>query len=83
MEAIASIGARRRFIEALSPLFGRPLEADPVCPYTALLCNLVYFFRIHYDLFFNQVLCRRATVLCASGAFTFLVCSRIVYLHFM
>ncbi|CAL9146135.1 unnamed protein product [Musa hybrid cultivar] len=48
VEAIASIGARRRFIEALSPLFGRPLEADPV-------------------------LCRRATVLCASGAFTFLV----------
>ncbi|XP_039135215.1 BRISC and BRCA1-A complex member 2 [Dioscorea cayenensis subsp. rotundata] len=30
VEAVASIGARRRFIEALAPLFGRPLEADPV-----------------------------------------------------
>ncbi|XP_042470288.1 BRISC and BRCA1-A complex member 2-like [Zingiber officinale] len=48
VEAIASIGARRRFIEALAPLFGRPLEVDPV-------------------------FCRRATVLCGSGAFTFLV----------
>ncbi|WOL13162.1 BRCA1-A complex subunit BRE [Canna indica] len=48
VEALASIGARRRFIEALAPLFGRPLEADPV-------------------------FCRRATVLCASGPFTFLV----------
>ncbi|XP_074585062.1 uncharacterized protein LOC141840874 [Curcuma longa] len=48
VEAIASIGSRRRFIEALAPFFGRPLEVDPV-------------------------FCRRATVLCASGAFTFLV----------
>ncbi|KAL5985996.1 hypothetical protein ACLOJK_027986 [Asimina triloba] len=29
VEAAASNGARRRFIEALVPLFGRPLEADP------------------------------------------------------
>ncbi|KAK1324705.1 hypothetical protein QJS10_CPA01g00422 [Acorus calamus] len=30
VEAIASVGARRRFIEALAPIFGRPLEADQV-----------------------------------------------------
>ncbi|KAJ0966976.1 hypothetical protein J5N97_023893 [Dioscorea zingiberensis] len=30
VESVASIGARRRFIEALAPHFGRPLEADPV-----------------------------------------------------
>ena len=30
VEASASIGARRRFIEALAPTFGRPIEADPV-----------------------------------------------------
>uniref|UniRef100_A0A0E0LFP3 BRISC and BRCA1-A complex member 2 n=2 Tax=Oryza punctata TaxID=4537 RepID=A0A0E0LFP3_ORYPU len=30
VEASASIGSRRRFIEALAPTFGRPLEADPV-----------------------------------------------------
>ncbi|KAG2614235.1 hypothetical protein PVAP13_4KG377203 [Panicum virgatum] len=29
VEASASIGARRRFIEALAPTFGRPIEADP------------------------------------------------------
>ncbi|OVA06311.1 Brain/reproductive organ-expressed protein [Macleaya cordata] len=48
VDAVASIGARRRFIEALAPLFGRPVEADPV-------------------------FCRKATVLAASGVFTFLV----------
>uniref|UniRef100_A0A0D9WU59 BRISC and BRCA1-A complex member 2 n=1 Tax=Leersia perrieri TaxID=77586 RepID=A0A0D9WU59_9ORYZ len=30
VDASASIGSRRRFIEALAPTFGRPLEADPV-----------------------------------------------------
>lgn len=30
LEAISLIDVRRRFIEALAPLFGRPLEADPV-----------------------------------------------------
>ncbi|OMO75393.1 Brain/reproductive organ-expressed protein [Corchorus olitorius] len=30
-EAVSLIDIRRRFIEALVPLFGRPLEADPVC----------------------------------------------------
>ncbi|XP_058098858.1 uncharacterized protein LOC131243491 isoform X3 [Magnolia sinica] len=29
LEAVASVGARRRFIEALAPHFGRPVEADP------------------------------------------------------
>ncbi|XP_010268681.1 PREDICTED: BRCA1-A complex subunit BRE [Nelumbo nucifera] len=48
LEAVASIGIRRRFIEALVPHFGRPVEADPV-------------------------FCRKATVLAASGVFTFLV----------
>lgn len=31
LEAVSLIDIRRRFIEALAPLFGRPLEADPVC----------------------------------------------------
>lgn len=30
LEAVALIEVRRRFIEALAPLFGRPLEADPI-----------------------------------------------------
>ncbi|XVF35956.1 hypothetical protein REPUB_Repub19eG0016600 [Reevesia pubescens] len=30
VEAVSLIDIRRRFIEALAPLFGRPLEADPV-----------------------------------------------------
>lgn len=47
-EAISLIGIRREFIEALAPVFGRPLEADPVFG-------------------------RKATVLVANGAFTFLV----------
>ncbi|XP_021284638.1 BRCA1-A complex subunit BRE [Herrania umbratica] len=29
-EAVSLIDIRRRFIEALAPLFGRPLEADPI-----------------------------------------------------
>ncbi|KAK3426141.1 hypothetical protein EUGRSUZ_F02661 [Eucalyptus grandis] len=47
MEAVALIDIRRHFIEALAPVFGRPVEADPV-------------------------FCRKATVLVASGVFTFL-----------
>lgn len=43
VEAIASIGARRRFIEALAPHFGRPLEVDPVFHYSSLLHYLVHF----------------------------------------
>lgn len=30
MEAVAGVAKRRRFIEALAPSFGRPIEADPV-----------------------------------------------------
>lgn len=30
VEAVAGVAKRRRFIEALSPFFGRPIEADPV-----------------------------------------------------
>lgn len=31
LEAVSLIDVRRRFIEALVPQFGWPLEADPVC----------------------------------------------------
>ncbi|XWS14455.1 hypothetical protein CRYUN_Cryun35bG0010900 [Craigia yunnanensis] len=31
LEAVSLIDIRRCFIEAFAPLFGRPLEADPVC----------------------------------------------------
>ncbi|KAI3863621.1 hypothetical protein MKX03_031672 [Papaver bracteatum] len=48
VDAVASVGARRRFIEALAPMCGRPIEADPV-------------------------FCRKATLLAATGVFTFLV----------
>ncbi|XP_030950754.1 BRISC and BRCA1-A complex member 2 isoform X3 [Quercus lobata] len=30
LEAVSLIDVRRRFIESLAPLFGRPLEADPI-----------------------------------------------------
>ncbi|CAK9148291.1 unnamed protein product [Ilex paraguariensis] len=30
-DAVSSIEVRRKFIVALAPLFGRPVEADPVC----------------------------------------------------
>lgn len=43
VEAIASIGSRRRFIEALAPFFGRPLEVDPVFHYSTLFHNISYF----------------------------------------
>ncbi|KAH6796341.1 BRCA1-A complex subunit BRE-like protein [Perilla frutescens var. hirtella] len=47
-DAISSIEARRKFIQSLTPHFGRPIEADPV-------------------------FCRKATFLCSSQTFTFLV----------
>ncbi|GAV56754.1 BRE domain-containing protein [Cephalotus follicularis] len=50
-EAVSLIDVRRRFIEALEPLFGRPLEADPFfCRKAAFLATsgvftfLVYFY---------------------------------------
>lgn len=30
-DAVLSIEVRRKFIVALAPVFGRPVEADPVC----------------------------------------------------
>ncbi|KAF5183947.1 Brisc and brca1-a complex member [Thalictrum thalictroides] len=52
VEAVAAIGARRRFIEALAPLFGRPLEADPVfCrKATVFACSGVFTFLVHLSL---------------------------------
>ncbi|PIA47533.1 hypothetical protein AQUCO_01400284v1 [Aquilegia coerulea] len=52
VEAVAAIGARRRFIEALAPLFGRPLEADPVfCrKATVFSCSGVFTFLVHFSL---------------------------------
>lgn len=52
LEAAASIGARRRFIEALPPLFGRPLEADPVfCRRaTVLAVSGVFTFLVHFSI---------------------------------
>ncbi|XP_039170473.1 BRISC and BRCA1-A complex member 2 [Eucalyptus grandis] len=58
MEAVALIDIRRHFIEALAPVFGRPVEADPV-------------------------FCRKATVLVASGVFTFLVSLIFCYVFFI
>ncbi|KAJ4965720.1 hypothetical protein NE237_017569 [Protea cynaroides] len=50
LEAVASIGVRRRFIEALAPLFGRPVEADPVfCrKATFLAASSVFTFLVHF-----------------------------------
>lgn len=52
VEAVASIGSRRRFIEALSSLFGRPLEADPVfCrKATVFASSGVFTFLVHFSL---------------------------------
>ncbi|GAA0183997.1 hypothetical protein LIER_31314 [Lithospermum erythrorhizon] len=51
-DAIASIGARRKIIEALVPHFGRPLEADPVfCrKATFLACSGTFTFMVHFSL---------------------------------
>ncbi|GAB2293862.1 hypothetical protein Dimus_028073 [Dionaea muscipula] len=50
VEAVTLIGARRRFIEALAPIFGRPLEADPVfCRRaTVLVANGIFTFLVHF-----------------------------------
>lgn len=52
VEAVASIGARRRFIEALPLLFGRPLEADPVfCrKATVFASSGTFTFLVHFSL---------------------------------
>ncbi|KAL8128943.1 hypothetical protein V2J09_018098 [Rumex salicifolius] len=50
IEAVALVGARRRFIEALATTFGRPLEADPIfCrKATFLVANGVFTFLVHF-----------------------------------
>ncbi|CAN6485349.1 unnamed protein product [Victoria cruziana] len=52
LEAVASIGARRRFIEALTPVFGRPLEADPVFCRRATVLSVSgsFTFLVHFYL---------------------------------
>ncbi|KAG9442578.1 hypothetical protein H6P81_018432 [Aristolochia fimbriata] len=52
LEAVASLGARRRFIEALAPYFGRPLEADPIFCRTATVLAIsgVFTFLVHFFL---------------------------------
>ncbi|XP_059460754.1 uncharacterized protein LOC132189927 isoform X1 [Corylus avellana] len=50
LEAVSLIDVRRRFIEALAPLFGRPLEADPVfCRKATFLAGSgVFTFLVHF-----------------------------------
>jgi BRCA1-A complex subunit BRE len=50
VEASASIGARRRFIEALAPTFGRPIEADPIFCRRATVLSIsgVFTFLVHF-----------------------------------
>ncbi|XP_020599025.1 BRCA1-A complex subunit BRE [Phalaenopsis equestris] len=52
MDAVTFVGARRRFIEALVPKFGRPLEADPIfCrKATVLAVTGVFTFLVHFSL---------------------------------
>ncbi|KAK6938965.1 BRCA1-A complex subunit BRE [Dillenia turbinata] len=52
LEAVSLIGVRRNFIEALSLVFGRPVEADPVfCRKTsALVASGVFTFLVHFHL---------------------------------
>ncbi|XP_020241098.1 BRCA1-A complex subunit BRE [Asparagus officinalis] len=52
VEAVAAIGARRRFIEALLPLFGRPVEADSVfCRKASVLASSgVFTFLVHFSI---------------------------------
>ncbi|KAK4778554.1 hypothetical protein SAY86_006082 [Trapa natans] len=51
-EAVASIDVRRCFIEALAPLFGRPLEAEPIfCRRaTFLVASGVFSFMVHFSI---------------------------------
>ncbi|GMH03272.1 hypothetical protein Nepgr_005111 [Nepenthes gracilis] len=50
LEAVTLIGVRRQFIEALAPVFGRPLEADPMfCrKATVLVGNGSFTFLVHF-----------------------------------
>ncbi|XP_062229841.1 uncharacterized protein LOC133927399 [Phragmites australis] len=50
VEASASIGSRRRFIEALAPTFGRPLEADPTFCRRATVLSIsgIFTFLVHF-----------------------------------
>ncbi|KAM0823874.1 hypothetical protein ACQ4PT_070571 [Festuca glaucescens] len=50
VEASASIGSRRRFIEALAPAFGRPLEADPILCRNATVLSIsgIFTFLVHF-----------------------------------
>ncbi|CAI0382691.1 unnamed protein product [Linum tenue] len=52
LEAVSLIDVRRHFIEALAPLFGRPLEADPVfCRKATFLANSGPFtFLVHVSI---------------------------------
>lgn len=50
VEASASIGSRRRFIEALAPTFGRPIEADPIFCRRATILSIsgIFTFLVHF-----------------------------------
>ncbi|XP_044423613.1 BRISC and BRCA1-A complex member 2 [Triticum aestivum] len=50
VDASASIGCRRRFIEALAPAFGRPLEADPIFCRKATVLSIsgIFTFLVHF-----------------------------------
>ncbi|KAF5955997.1 hypothetical protein HYC85_008853 [Camellia sinensis] len=52
VDAVSSIDVRRKFIVSLVPLFGRPVEADPVfCrKATYLACSGVFTFLVHFSL---------------------------------
>ncbi|KAL9263965.1 hypothetical protein AKJ16_DCAP21819 [Drosera capensis] len=75
LEAVTLIGARKRFIEALAPVFGRPLEADPVfCrKATVFVTNGMFMFLVcvvnlmPYHLLFPRWITLASNV---SGAFS-------------
>ncbi|KAK7835201.1 brisc and brca1-a complex member 2 [Quercus suber] len=52
LEAVSLIDVRRRFIESLAPLFGRPLEADPIfCRKATFLAGSGAFtFLVHFSI---------------------------------
>ncbi|CAM0909878.1 unnamed protein product [Alopecurus aequalis] len=52
VEASASIGSRRRFIEALAPVFGKPLEADPILCRRATVLSIsgIFTFLVHFTI---------------------------------
>ncbi|XP_078161269.1 BRCA1-A complex subunit BRE-like protein [Carex rostrata] len=52
VEAVAGVAKRRRFIEALSPFFGRPIEADPVFCRRASVLGIsgVFSFLVHFSI---------------------------------